>query len=89
MNIFELRQRLVDDYGAFITSFFRIGDPRIREHVERSLAGGLLWLDPLIELNPSFEPGESIDDLVEEGVLHSECARIFRVDKAGTQGAAH
>lgn len=51
--------------------------------------GGLLWLDPLIELNPSFEPGESIDDLVEEGVLHSECARIFRVDKAGTQGAAH
>src|SRR5215204_5075448 len=47
----------------------------------RSLDEGLLWPDPLIQLNPSFEAGESIDELVDEGVLHEECARIFRVKK--------
>lgn len=86
MNVFELRQRLVDDYGAFIASFFQIAEPRVREHVEQSLAAGLLWPDPLIQLNPSFEPGEPIDDIVRRGVLHPECARIFRIDKAGTVG---
>jgi ATP-dependent helicase YprA (DUF1998 family) len=86
MNVFELRQRLVDDYGAFIASFFQIADPRVREYVEQSLAGGLLWPDPLIQLNPSFEPGESMDDLVQQGVLRPECARIFRMDKGATGG---
>ncbi len=40
----------------------------------------------MIQLNPAFEPGRSVDELVAEGVLHNECDRIFRVgkDKAST-----
>lgn len=30
-------------------------------------------------MNPSFEPGEWIDELVDEGVLHDECRRAFRI----------
>jgi len=30
-------------------------------------------------MNPSFEPGAWIDDLVQEGILHEECSRIFRI----------
>jgi hypothetical protein len=36
----------------------------------------------LIQLNPTFEPGKWIDDLINEGVLHKECKRIFRRKQA-------
>ena len=81
MNVFELRERLVSDYASYISSFVEIKDIRIRDYVEESLKAGLLWPDVMIQLNPSFEPGKSIDELVEEGILHQECSKIFRVDK--------
>src|SRR5262245_14154255 len=79
MNVFALRHRLVGDYQAFITSFLTIADQRIRAHVDEALVAGLLWPDPLIQLNPAFEPGEWIDELVGAGVLHPECGRVFRI----------
>lgn len=60
---------------------FQIRDPRIEAEVHGALDSGLLWPDPLIQLNPAFEPGDSIDELVTAGVLHEECGRIFRKDK--------
>jgi ATP-dependent helicase YprA (DUF1998 family) len=88
MDVFKLRDRLIQDYGDYVRSFIQICDERIRDHVDRTLSGGLLWPDPLIQLNPSFEPGETIDQLVDEGTLHSECRRIFQVgkDAAGSAG---
>ncbi len=82
MNVFELRKRIIDDYASYISSFIQIRDDRIREYVEKSLAEGLLWPEPLIQLNPSFEPGEWIDELVALGILHPECARVFRIGKS-------
>ena len=35
----------------------------------------------MIQLNPAFDPGDSIDDLVEAGILHEECGPVFRKDK--------
>src|SRR5262249_31130885 len=58
-----------------------INDSRIQEYVAQRLDDGMLWPEPLIQLNPSFEPGAWIDDLVKEKVLHEECANIFRKDK--------
>jgi hypothetical protein len=78
VDVFRLRRRLVDDYGSYVSSFIRIRNDRIEEEVTSSLGQGLLWPDPLIQLNPSFEAGETIDELVAEGVLHEECARVFR-----------
>src|SRR5437773_6944397 len=79
MNVFELRDRLTGDYSDFVRSFIHIRDDRIREAVQADLEGGLLWPDPLIQLNPSFEPGDWVDELVAQGVLHEECKRIFRI----------
>src|SRR3954465_3401792 len=79
MNVFRLRDQLIAHYSDYVRSFIQIRDDRIREHVEQRLDDGMLWPDPLIQLNPSFEPGAWIDDLVEEGVLHRECARVFRI----------
>ena len=82
MKIFQLRQRLIDDYGTYVRSFIEIRDERIQARVRQELDAGLLWPQPLIQLNPSFESGGSIDDLVTEGLLHEECRRIFRIQKS-------
>jgi ATP-dependent helicase YprA (DUF1998 family) len=81
MHIFQLRDRLIEDYAAYTSSFIQIRDQRIREYVDQSLNAGVLWTEPLIQLNPSFEPGAWIDELVHAGVLHQECGQIFRREK--------
>ena len=57
MNVFRLRDELVRDYEDYTRSFLEVGDPRVKARVEAELDDGLLWPDPLIQLNPSFEPG--------------------------------
>ena len=81
MNVFSLRDNLISDYQQYIRSFFVIRDTRINTEVDRHLSQGALWPDPLIQLNPSFERGKSIDELVSESVLHEQCRGIFRIDK--------
>ena len=81
MDVFRLRERLVKDYYDFISSFINIRDPRIAGAVSDELNAGLLWPDPLIQLNPSFAPGDTIGTLVERGILHEECRRAFRLKK--------
>jgi ATP-dependent helicase YprA (DUF1998 family)/very-short-patch-repair endonuclease len=82
VNVFEVRDRLVGEYAGYIRSFMQIRDGAIARRVEEELRCGLLWPDPLIQLNPSFEPGPWVDDLAREGLLHEECRRVFRRDKA-------
>ena len=79
MDIFDLRNRLITDYSAYTQSFIKIQDERIRDHVQDKLQQGLLWPESLIQLNPNFEPGAWIDELVDTGVLSAECRNIFRI----------
>ncbi len=78
MNVFDLRNHLVDDYASYISSFIQIRDQRIRSYVDEQLSSGLLWPESLLQLNPAFEPGHWVDELVDEGVLHKTCKFIFR-----------
>ena len=78
MNIFDYRSELVSDYASFLRSFIRIRNQNISEFVEGELEKGVLWPDPLLQLNPSFEPGARIDELVSDGVLHKSCSEVFR-----------
>ncbi len=78
MDVFNLHDRLISDYAAYTESFIRIADDRIRATVREEINDGLLWPDPLLQLNPNFEPGAAITDLVTTGVLHRDCDRIFR-----------
>ncbi|MEW6363708.1 MAG: DEAD/DEAH box helicase [Acidobacteriota bacterium] len=84
MNVFDLRDRLVADYSSYTRSFIKIADSRISTKVDSELNAGAFWPEPLLQLNPTFQPGGTIDDLVAQGVLHPECARIFRIDKSDT-----
>jgi ATP-dependent helicase YprA (DUF1998 family) len=79
LDVFRLRDKLVGDYQQYVTSFVNVRDGRIRKRVDEELEAGLLWPEPLIQLNPSFEPGGYVDELVGEGLLHPEADRIFRM----------
>jgi len=81
MNAFDLRNALVNDYAEYVRSFLRFRDPDIKNHVDEEIEKGLLWPEPLIQLSPAFEPGEQIDGLVDQGVLHEECRRVFRLKR--------
>ena len=83
MDVFALRQRLVDDYATYIQSFINISDPKIASTVSQELEAGLLWPEPLIQLNPAFEPGAWIGDLVTDGTLHPLCRDIFQIKAPG------
>jgi len=78
MNVFRLRQEVLGDFASYVRSFQRFSDERIADLVERALATGHLWPEALVQLNPAFEPGGTIDQLVEEGVLHPGCRQVFR-----------
>ena len=82
MDVFDLRERLVSDYRDYTRSFIKIRDPRIKGFVDHVLDAEGFWPEPLLQLNPTFSPGGTIDDLVAEGVLHEECSRIFRIGKS-------
>ena len=84
MNVFDLRDRLVGDYASYTRSFIKIADARISDMVDHNLNAGAFWPEPLLQLNPTFLPGGTIDELVAEGTLHNECTRIFRIDKSDT-----
>ena len=51
MDVFNLRNKLIDDYSSYISSFINILDERIRQKVDQELRDGLLWPDPLLQLN--------------------------------------
>ena len=87
MDVFQLRNRLVEDYSSYIRSFIQIRDEQINRLVDDEISDGLLWPDPLIQLNPSFQPGKWIDELADEGILHEECRRVFRIKKDPGEGA--
>ena len=78
MDAFELHRHVISDYADYTKSFVRIADERVRNRVEQEMEQGLLWPEPLLQLNPAFEPGKSIDEMVEQKVLHKDCSRIFR-----------
>ncbi|MCK4506620.1 MAG: DEAD/DEAH box helicase, partial [Candidatus Aegiribacteria sp.] len=77
MDAFRLRDRIIEEYRHYVISFIRIQDPRIARKVNDTINRGLLWPDPLIQINPFFESGESINDLVQKEILHPSCKQIF------------
>ena len=88
MDVFHLRQRVIEDHGRYVRSFLTIRDERIHRLVREEMDGGLLWPDPLIQLNPAFEPGDTLAALIRAGELHPECLQIFRDKREdGTVGA--
>ncbi|MCS6899123.1 MAG: DEAD/DEAH box helicase [Myxococcales bacterium] len=78
MDVFALRDAVVDEYKKFATSFTKIHARDIREQVEAIYRRGKYWPEPLLQINPSYQQGATVDELVAAGILEPLCSVIFR-----------
>jgi superfamily II DNA/RNA helicase/very-short-patch-repair endonuclease len=76
-NIFDLHKDILGDYKLYIDSFINIADKKILDTVKKDFDSGNLYPEPLVQFNPSFEAGGSVEDLVNDGVLVKEFNNIF------------
>jgi ATP-dependent helicase YprA (DUF1998 family)/very-short-patch-repair endonuclease len=79
VDAFGVLSEVLADYEAFVTGFLNIQDERVRQKVEQEIQDGLLWPEPWLALNPAFEPGGTVSDLVDRSLLHPGAREIFRV----------
>lgn len=79
MDVFAFRKELISEYERFSRSFVSIRAADIRQVVDEAYDSGRFWPAPLIQLNPNFVPGGSIEEFVANGTLDAECAKIFRI----------
>ncbi len=80
LDVFALRDSVVDEYKHFATSFTTIHAQDIREQVAAIYAEERYWPEPLIQINPSYKRSTDIQTLVKNGVLDPRCADIFRAN---------
>ena len=84
MDVFELRENLIKNYKEYVLSFTNFADERIGDFVADELKKEALWKSPRISLNPQFERGQTINNLIERGLLHPDNEKIFRFGKSST-----
>ena len=77
MDVFSLRDFVVDEYEQFATSFTTIHAADIREQVDAIYALKRYWPEPLIQVNPNYKRSTTVQALVDEGALDPGCADIF------------
>ena len=82
MDVFQIREQLVSDYSSFTSSFVEPREPRIKALLEQRDDNGSQWPEPWLSLNPNFASGGTVDELVAQGLLHPETAKIFRVKES-------
>ncbi|MBM7278983.1 DEAD/DEAH box helicase [Gordonia rubripertincta] len=78
MDAFGVLDEVLGDYESFVKGFLEIKDDQVRDRVEKEIEDGLLWPEPWLALNPAFEPGGTVDALVERGLLHADASTVFR-----------
>ena len=87
MNVFNFRNQIIEDYRGYVSSFISIAQPRLKDFVNDCFKSGSLWPDPLIQLNPTFQPGKTVEELVTAGILKAGCSQVFRRDKTTAVGS--
>ena len=80
LDVFALRDSVVDEYERFATSFTTIHAEDIHEQVKAIYAEQRYWPEPLIQINPSYKRSTNVGNLAANGVLDRGCADIFRAD---------
>lgn len=81
MDVFSLREAVVEDYKSFTGSFVQPRDEDIRRFLDERLTNSDQWPDPWLSLNPSFASGGTPKQLADAGSLDRGCEPIFRVKK--------
>ncbi|MGM0561143.1 MAG: DEAD/DEAH box helicase [Pseudomonadota bacterium] len=83
MDVFSLDQTVLKNYQDFARSFAKIRSQDLKTKVEELYATNRFWPEPLVQLNPHYAKGGTIQDFVDHGDLEPDCAEIFRSFKKG------
>ena len=87
MNPFAVLSSIQQAYLTYVHTFQKFNNPAIQDWVaERVEQGTLLWRDPYIQLSRPFQKGDSLDQLVAEGLLHPDTPKCFTAE-AGNRDA--
>lgn len=78
MTIFNLDRSVVETYRDFARSFTAIRADDLRTKIDAHYADGRFWPDPLVQINPKFRPGSTVEEMVARGNAHADCARMYR-----------
>lgn len=84
MDVFQFREHLVGEYEQFTRSFTRVRSDDIRAFVDGEYNSQRYWPEPLIQINPNYRSGGTVDELVRGGQLSPQCAEIFRLGKSAS-----
>jgi Lhr-like helicase len=77
MDVFNLRKTIIDGYTGFTRSFTKIAADDIKSFVDQAYTEERFWPDPLIQINPKFKSGKPTSELLAEGSLHADTAKMF------------
>lgn len=78
LDVFSLRDSIIDEYKRFATSFTKIYAEDIHRQVEAIYAQQRYWPEPLIQINPSYKRTTDVAALVKTGVIEPGCEDIFK-----------
>ena len=82
MNPFHVLETVQEDYRKYVESFQLIKSadipPLLADAIDQ---GELLWKDPYVQISRRFQPGGPLTDLIQDGTLHADCARVFYRDE--------
>ncbi|MCY9784215.1 protein kinase [Nocardiopsis sp. EMB25] len=81
MDVFSLHDQLIREYRAFTEGGVVIRDEAIADFLRDDLDDKSQWPDPWLSLNPFFDSGGTVTELISEGLLHAETAHIFQKGK--------
>ncbi len=76
MQAFKVHKAIVEDYKNYLNSFTNIRDVRIKEKVKDAFEKGIFLPEPLLQFNPSFELGESLQELEAQALIHQDLKKI-------------
>ena len=77
LDVFQLRESVVNEYRDYVTSFIRVLDNRIHQYVNNRLGQGELWPEAVLQLNPAFEMDQTLGEMAANGIIMLETARFF------------
>ena len=77
-NVFDIRNRMIDDFKSFSESFVSPKASDISGYLSDESYQKKYWPDPLLQINPHYATGDSIDSLVDDGTLSEPCRKIFQ-----------
>ncbi|MBF2761348.1 MAG: DEAD/DEAH box helicase [Ectothiorhodospiraceae bacterium AqS1] len=82
MDVFSLHKEIIEEYERFSRSFTTIKAQDIASEIDKAYREEKFWPEPLIQINPHFESGGTLCELIAKGLLDPECEKIFRIKRS-------